>query len=385
MKLIINYLRDSILISLLLIIIVAFSNISLLSQNESGFRVMNKPYISAKGYWVDSTNKVFQEEYPIIRSIPPLSMNMPLDVLYSYIYLDSLARFATNNQIDSLIDSWTNFNDTLSNALKYLYILKDYNPIIFNQYIWETELHYKKESASTIKKRAISDTNYHLDSAGFIRKPYKAGLFKVMDLIINKTKDLLRTDKDKAIFYGLLYADYILRISVLKIDSAKTGNSPNFNSWKVTALVLDTIKGKCFNTVKYYYYGYYPQPSELDCINFQYCTNTIFQISDDIPLLSGLSTPIDYCGKHGFSMYPGQEAVVFLRFINPRFNNTSDFFDIYLNKYSFAGAIPINNKGVKDINKLLSNDDYIEYSDWKNLLQNKINDLLNNNLYNYSK
>lgn len=36
---------------------------------------------------------MFQVKYPIIQSIPPISSDMPIDVILSYIYTDSLVRF----------------------------------------------------------------------------------------------------------------------------------------------------------------------------------------------------------------------------------------------------------------------------------------------------
>src|SRR3990170_669883 len=94
------------LFKLLLIVIVVFNPQNILSQNESGTRYLNQPVFQANGIWADSSVLMFQEQFPIIRRIPPLSTEMPYNVLVGYIYLDSLLRFGEQSDITTLLESW---------------------------------------------------------------------------------------------------------------------------------------------------------------------------------------------------------------------------------------------------------------------------------------
>ncbi len=63
------------------------------AQNQTGKRPINKPRFQEFGYWYDSSTVVYQIQYPIIKTIPPLNTAMPWDILLAYIYTDSIAQF----------------------------------------------------------------------------------------------------------------------------------------------------------------------------------------------------------------------------------------------------------------------------------------------------
>ncbi|MFZ1571868.1 MAG: hypothetical protein WAT89_03935, partial [Candidatus Kapaibacterium sp.] len=109
------------------------------AQNETGTRPLTKDCGQFRKIWYDSTNSMFQVKYPIIQSIPPISSDMPIDVILSYIYTDSLVRFFEKGTRKK-INSWTTMNDTLKSSVVALYKMVDYNPMIFRQYDGETGL-----------------------------------------------------------------------------------------------------------------------------------------------------------------------------------------------------------------------------------------------------
>ncbi len=127
------------------------------AQNETGTRNLNDTLFKATHSWYDSTTAMFQHQFPIIRSIPPLNTSMPLDVLISYIYLDSLLRSPLASTLEQRLESWTTLNDTLTYAAKCMCTLIDYNPIIFNQYTNEVGLQTGSDSGLII---TIKDKTY---------------------------------------------------------------------------------------------------------------------------------------------------------------------------------------------------------------------------------
>ncbi len=76
---------------------------------------------------------------------PPLSLGMPLDVMLGYIAGDSLARTMSLATTDTLARSM-HYSDTLRQAMKYMYLMDDYDPVRFFQWSgWATTqiLHYR--------------------------------------------------------------------------------------------------------------------------------------------------------------------------------------------------------------------------------------------------
>ncbi|HVZ41818.1 MAG TPA: hypothetical protein VHI13_21230, partial [Candidatus Kapabacteria bacterium] len=65
---------------------------------------------------------------------PPLSLDMPLDVMLGYIGGDSLARsYDLALRLDTLARTMP-YSDTLRQAMKYLYLMDDYDPIRYFQW-----------------------------------------------------------------------------------------------------------------------------------------------------------------------------------------------------------------------------------------------------------
>ncbi len=66
-----------------------------------------------------------------LKRVPPLSFYMPYEVMKGYIALDSISRNMDNNSFRDFLNRQTYYNDTIKNILKYMYLLNDYNPILF--------------------------------------------------------------------------------------------------------------------------------------------------------------------------------------------------------------------------------------------------------------
>ena len=178
---------------------------------------------------------------PQLSSYPPLNTGMPLDVLVGYIYLDSIRRGYTHH-IDTVISDLTN-SDTLKYALKYLYELDDYSPLLFEQYCESTPSPFYYKSSGTMMRA------------------------KLMKRIAGILSDTQRTEM-------ICYANIIAHIHVTKIDTVYDSASTAYpNQMVVTCEVVDTIKGhilpSCEDVYGNHHGGISPQ-SVPNCLQFGY-------------------------------------------------------------------------------------------------------------------
>ena len=167
-----------------------------------------------RGSWYNPNKVEFEIRYPKLQTLPPLTTDMPNEIIQSYIYLDSLLRTGLDNYIISRWQHERKFNDTIVAGMKYLYKIVDYNPIIFFQY-GESQAHgFYKGNATTF--RALSH-----------------------DFV-----DKLITDNSKFFaMHILIESDYILKVHVNRIESPHLDRG----LFNVHATVIDTLKGKVFS------------------------------------------------------------------------------------------------------------------------------------------
>jgi len=107
-------------------------------------------YARATNTWFDPLNYQFENCYPKLSAIPPLSTDMPSDIILAYVYLDSIMRNYTN---DGTRDRWLRNrtkNDTINLLLKYLYLLKNFDPQRFYQYLHTTSAKYYNSNLNFI-------------------------------------------------------------------------------------------------------------------------------------------------------------------------------------------------------------------------------------------
>jgi hypothetical protein len=306
---------------------------------------------------------------------------MPYEVLIGYVYLDSLLRFGDKKTIKSLYNSWTTMNDTLAGALKYLYILNDYNPIIFNQYANEVKFYHKRGER---KIKIIGDTSTSSPTSG----PYTLYLDRLEWDACQKLLEIYSDFYQRA-YYSMLYSDYILRVKIVAIDSMINKNSSfGYYSYNATAMVLDTLKGKVLPESDYSSSeknNINPNVSSFPAtyFNFQYCPfNYGFGVSEPLnvqayPEYSKPDTAfLDESGD-GFKMLVNQEAIVFITFNDQKYDFQYDYYDLELNPRCSLNALRIENGKVLDINNVWSAQTEISYGDWKQIYLNLLGNIMN--------
>ncbi len=349
-------------------------SIVLFAQNENGTRYLNKERFQMQHIWLDSTTHVFQEGFPIIRSIPPLNASMPYNVLIGYVYLDSLLRFGNKPTLDSLFKSWYALNDTLKGVLKYMYIINSYNPMFFNQYANEVRFYQKRG------KRELKIIGDNSDTLPPTSGRYTLSLSRLKDDACEKFREVY-TGSNKMAYYSMLYADYILRVRIISIHSMLNKNSSlDYYRYKATSIVLDTLKGnkipiKCPDMLVNN-----KITSVIDCFfNFQYSPLNygMFNVVGQEPLYSRPDTA--FIIGNSFGMHNNQEAIVFIRFNNPKYDFQNDFFDLDLEGRCSLNALRIENGNIFDINNVWSAQTVVPYNNWKQIYMNLLNNIMNGN------
>jgi hypothetical protein len=336
--------------------------------------------------WYDSSNAMYQVNYPIIQSIPPISTGMPSNILLSYIYLDSLLRFTSIHLTDSIIKNFTTLNDTIKGSAKILYELSDYNPVIFQQYSNEVTFYHKSIIDPNKRIHVIYKNGYNPDTVTtqYPTFPIYTNNLNDLSLCISKKMDNLLPDSMKNSIFAMLYSNYILRIKVLYIDSTMNLLMPNFNSkrFRVTAQVVDTLKGQYFNTISYQNIINKKNNGILEenypIIQFEYIRENYApggSFYKDHAHTQLISEDPNFLNNNGFGMSPNQEAIVFLSFDNHLVDYNYDYYNLDICAATSYCALPIINGNVRDINNFWSSITLQDYNSWKaifNSLKNKI-------------
>ncbi len=360
---------------------------SLFAQNESGVRNICKNARIATGEWYDSTNAMFQVKFPIIRSIPPINTGMPTNILLYYIYLDSLLRFTSYAQTTDIIDNFSTLNDTLKGAASVLYQLTDYDPILFAQYSAEVSHYQRRDISSTRKTHGIFKNGYRTDTVtvNYPKFPrYLNSLIILAGETALKTFKLLPDSLSHSIF-TMLYADYILKIKVLDIDSTPNLLIHNVAyrdyRYRVTALVTDTLKGKVFksiNNVNPNIISDELQKAPPVIIQFEFQKQnyspgaTIYKNKAQNQYM--VEDPA-FLRDYAFFLNVNQEAVVFLKYHNLKVDFENDYMNLDICPQCSYCALPIIDGNIRDINNFWSGNTILSYENWKiiyNQLKNKI-------------
>lgn len=343
--------------SLIIMFLTFVSTFTLFAQNEDGVRnierIPDNPPFSA-----------FHTAVPIIRSIPPLSLSMPYDVLLGYIAMDSIARFYNDSayravrgqSLERDLDNLQPSNDTLHTIWRLWYQMQDYDPIRFYQYLIE---------------QYISQNNNY------------AFRFYNVQTLSYKTHKLNHPLKKR--IASALIPDFILKVQVVGIDSMKSpvsgyGDTSKFIFYDIKCIVLDTLKGKVIpmesisnnlsqkkteqpNSINGYFHfvvsnNSYPQ------VRYSPHSNTYFPKIDS--LIFDNSTKF-------MRVHNGQELLVFLSLVDELHTKTHDYIHIHTATPASNGVLPIVNGMVSDVNKIWSDNTWISYESWKE----KYNDAVN--------
>jgi hypothetical protein len=320
------------------------------AQNESGKRVISRTAFS--WHWYDSTKHKHMVRVPIIKTLPPLSSDMPLNVLRGYIHLDSLARFNTNGGLVQFPSAWLAKPDLLKKTLASYYTVMDYDPLRYQQYDYETAL------KSELFRSELGGTTAFLPDA---------------------LAEATSIQSERGALVAALFPDYVLRVKVLAVDSISValpiGSRSIFN---VTAQVLDTLKGRKFITCQEQNGGDQSQPmamSALPCLYFQYISRTY----SDYGMYNKKADSVFMDGQRKFTMRPGQETIVFLYFSEQKFDSTHDAFELFLGPPGSDATLPIVDGQVRDVNRIWSDEAVVTYPDWKRRFLELRDKILNGN------
>lgn len=324
---------------------------------------------------------MYQMQYPVLQNVPPLNTGMPLEVLYSYIYIDSLLRSVTNEQFRERVNQWNTINDTLKYLAQGLTILKDYDPIRYNQYRIESELRRIKGPDSMIVP--IDSTLLAENTPVNYPQQYRSQISTIENRVIRKFQDIKEYSgfSNDSKIIDVLSADYVYRATVIAVDSMKSKYYPNDSTqrtmydYRVIVTIQDTLKGKVIKPITFGNLEIHKkkkhQMSEENqqYYQFQYATNHCDEAHS--PLIQK---------PDGFiNLQAGQELIVFLRFTNFRLDCYNDYYDNEIDLRGFSMMLPITNNTVHDIKKIWSANDTIPYPDWKNEFMQIKNMLLTRN------
>ncbi|HRE57189.1 MAG TPA: hypothetical protein PLW09_05150 [Candidatus Kapabacteria bacterium] len=325
---------------------------------------------------------MYQMQYPVLQNVPPLNTGMPLEVLYSYIYLDSLLRNVDYRDFQNRLKPWNTINDTLKFLAQGLTILKDYDPIRYNQYRIESHLRGFKQTHGMVVP--IDSTLHAENTPVHYPETYKSDIFTIENQILGKFRDIKErtggfTNDNRLI--DVLSADYVYRATVIAVDSMKSKyylkdtTRRIIYDYRVIVTIQDTLKGKVLkpitinNTLTNHDNHKYLAQEHQQYYQFQYSTHHCDET------LSPLIQKPD-----GFiHLVPGQELIVFLSFSDFLLDCHNDYYDNLLDLSCKSYILPITNGTVHDIKKVWSSTGSIPYTDWKNEFMQIKNKLLTRN------
>lgn len=232
-------------------------------------------------------------------------------------------------------------------GIKYLYKLKDYDPIRLFQYGVNIDGRYYKNN---------------------------------MAMVLGYEADFLQLEAEGTKNYSTLkaicYPYYILKVRVNRIESLPFAIHPDRGLFNVYATVLDTLKGRVFksSTTSSATLSSKSQKSIQSSLNPAEISFTYVYGPYASPDCGFRIDPSILDSSDNVSLKPGQELIVFLDL------QISDYLYDYKNDYintSLLRIIPIIDGHVKDINNEWSDSYDLEYSVWKQKFLEKVDMLLN--------
>lgn len=312
--------------------------------------------------WPEYNELTFKYEH--LPYTPYLTTDMPYDVLIGYIALDSVRKNIREADLLTFL-SRQSYNDTLRYIMKYLYKMVDYNPILFAL----TTSHWHERGSIL-----LSDFIYHVQNSvfAFSTNPYL----------------------DKLLLKSGIIAHILVEDTLNVIDSSSQYSTVSI----VTCAILDTIKGKVMPEAKVININPFSLETSTNesvdlpdnYLQFSYCLEwgrvQLNQVSsDDVGY-----TLID---DDGNVIYPprmmdstgsgwvkkGKEYIVFLDF----HLICKDINYSYLTQFPFlmysatCNVYPIENGFVIDPVNEIGFGESVEVNNFKNLLKQRINTIIN--------
>jgi hypothetical protein len=291
--------------------------------------------------------------YPVLQHIPQLTSDMPLDIMISYIVLDSVCKYGRLDQFNEFIDRQT-YNDTIKKMMNYLYRIKDFDPIkfIFSQY-------YKYNQISS---------EYYIHPSN------------VISTIIKKVKSISPSPFLDNI---LLSSDYIFHIRVIDTTRRIT---PSANIFKDLAIVnfeiIDTIKGRNIPNCKNISLNFQQNNADLinkpsNCSQFEYRLywNRSKYPPSDIVFDRTTNNLVDSLDQPWVKS--NKEYIVFLQLHSLCYNNINEYYCVYPNVIpsETCTMYPIENGIVQDPGNEFEFSNY-NIQNFKNELRNRIQQII---------
>jgi len=281
---------------------------------------------------------------------------MPTDIRASYMYMESIARFADADFAETTLNSWRYervMNDVLRVMAQHIYRLMDYDPGRFIQYMDEVNV-----------RTGIR---------------YTASIRTIFSQISNTIAEALPSTGGRDALVALCESSYILRIKVRSVDSMPTYSSSRHAEYiyQVTADVLDTLKGHVFAACSQDQQSLQnagsvsaqPLSSYPACIQFVYLNNLYFDPRTISPgpfdRYTGRDPEFAFGRDSLFAMNVGQEAVVFAVHNGHLIDSAYDYYHVRLDSRTSFGALPIINDQVRDINHIWSDQTMLSYEEWR--------------------
>jgi hypothetical protein len=247
-----------------------------------------------------SCDRAYIDSAAHVTTFPPLNTGMPYDVLLGYLGMDSLCRTTPGIVIDSLLQV-VKYSDTTRYALKYLYEVDDYNPLLY--YSW--------------KYTYAGKNHYNNDAPNYLNDVFLSYVWHTFP------------DSGRASTLGT--ADMILHIIVIDTETHIDTNSLLASqSIRVTYAVLDTIKGQILPLHPSGGFNNQKQKHIADYLNVGY-----FEYSPQWGRLPGLADDI-IAGRGNLVWFDGTpwikaggEYIVFLRFQYIWDGNSASYYTVW--------------------------------------------------------
>ncbi|MEP7217758.1 MAG: hypothetical protein ABI876_02515 [Bacteroidota bacterium] len=290
----------------------------------------------------DAGPQSFRVHYPALAAMPPLLSGMPTDIREAYLGIDSFLRSPVSADMMRKIASGSADVGVINHLTRDLYAAVDYNPGLFVQYADGVELQRGGRYVTSL--HYLTQTLYDGHRTASTRHGNA--------------------------LYSLLYADNILHVRVISIDSIVDPRDAEYNQYRVTAEVLDTVKGHTFRA------------SGASRIQFQYVPGNYPDTAaesidrDEIDFPYKLTDPA-FTSPHGrFMMRPGEEAVVFLKHSDHVLIQGDDTYTLHLEPFASFNAMPVIDGELRDINHVWYDRTSIAYADWRSRVESLRGELL---------
>ena len=160
----------------------------------------------------ESCDRAYLDSVAHVTTFPPLNSGMPYDVMIGYIDMDSVCRTATANQIDSVYSVAT-YSDTSRYALKYLYEVDDYNPLLYYswKYTYAGKNHYNNDAPNYLNDVFLSYVSHSFPDSG------RASTLATADMILH----ILVIDTESHTDTNSLLARQSIRVDYVVLDTIK--------------------------------------------------------------------------------------------------------------------------------------------------------------------